>query len=150
MIGAFSGLILTLAFSDECGAVMGQFSISQKTVLSCFSVSRAQPHLPQLSKHEEVLRRTAYKDHLGLTLDYSVDDLLARAVAFEDLLLEAQMAWRPPKKEDAEAAPADPSCQLVAERAPAAPAAGEAPNVDDALLDDELIDNDEPQLRLAL
>lgn len=103
----------------------------------------------QLAKHDEVLRRTAYKDRLGLTLDYSVDDLLARAVAFEDLPVEAQMAWRPPKKEDVEAAPADPN-QLVAERAPAAPAASEAPQEEGTLLDDELIDNDEPQLQLAL
>lgn len=101
-----------------------------------------------MTKHDEVLRRTAYKDRLGLTLDYSVEDLLARAVAFEDLPVEAQMAWRPAKKEEAETAPADP-IQLVAERATAAPAAAE-PEVEDTLLDDELIDNDEPQLRLAL
>jgi len=103
----------------------------------------------QLAKHDEVLRRTAFKDRLGLTLDYSVDDLLARAVAFEDLPVEAQMAWRPAKKENTEAEPVDPS-HLVAERAPTAPAVGEAPEVEDTLLDDEMIDNDEPQLRLAL
>ena len=105
----------------------------------------------QLAKHDEVLRRTAYKDRLGLTLDYSVDDLLARAVSFEDLPVEAQRAWRPAKKEEAEAAPADPR-HLVAERAPAATAAADdVPEEEDVLLgDDDLPENDEPQLRLAL
>lgn len=102
----------------------------------------------QLAKHDEVLRRTAYKDRLGLTLDYSVDDLLARAVAFEDLPVGAQMAWRPAKMEEAEAAPADLS-NLVAKRAPAA-VPSTVFEVQDTLLDTELIDNDESQMRLAL
>lgn len=104
----------------------------------------------QLAKHDEVLRRTAYKDRLGLTLDYSVDDLLARAVSFQDLPVEAQLAWRPAKKEEAEAAPADPR-HLVADRLPVPNAAtDDAHEEEDVLLADDLPDNDEIQLRLAL
>lgn len=55
----------------------------------------------QLAKHDEVLRRTAFKDRQGLSLEYSVDDLLARSVSFEELPPEAQHAWRPAKKDTA-------------------------------------------------
>lgn len=43
--------------------------------------------------HDETLRRTAYKDRLGLTLDYSIEDLLARAVPFSALPDDARKAW---------------------------------------------------------
>jgi hypothetical protein len=34
---------------------------------------------------------TAYKDRLGLTLEYSVEELLARSIAFKDLLPERSL-----------------------------------------------------------
>lgn len=47
----------------------------------------------QQSEHDEVCRRTAYKDRLGLTLEYDVKDLLSKTVAFADLPSEARKAW---------------------------------------------------------
>lgn len=52
----------------------------------------------QVAKHDEVLRRTAFKDRLGLTLDYDVADLYARAVTFAELPEEAQFAWSEEKR----------------------------------------------------
>ena len=57
----------------------------------------------QLAKHDEVLRRTSFKHRMGLTVDYSVADLLGRSVSFEDLPIEAKQAWRkamPPPDDD--------------------------------------------------
>lgn len=118
----------------------------------------------QLAKHDEVLRRTAYKDSMGLTLDYSVEDLLARSVAFEDLPAEAQLAWSASKKEkktkkakkkDADAELLDP-VHMAAEPAAAgrdAPApASERAHQEDNSLDDldltDLGDDERPQLSL--
>lgn len=114
----------------------------------------------QLAKHDEVLRRTAYKDRLGLTLEYSVEDLLARSIAFEDLPVEAQVAWRRPKKaaaerdadedEDEELAPVDP-LHMAAEPAPSdAPARGETRLADELIAgasDDH--EDQGPQLALS-
>lgn len=47
----------------------------------------------QRAKHDEVLRRTAYKDRRGLTVDYSIEDVYAKAVPFSDLPAEARAAW---------------------------------------------------------
>lgn len=56
----------------------------------------------QLAKHDEVLRRTAFKDRVGLTMEYSVRDLLERAVTFAELPAGAKAAWKPEtKRQDA-------------------------------------------------
>ncbi len=47
----------------------------------------------QMAKHDEILRRTAHKDRLGLTLDYDIQDVLRRSVRFADLPSEARKAW---------------------------------------------------------
>lgn len=47
----------------------------------------------QTSKIDEILRRTAWKSMHGLTVDYSIDDLLARSVRFADLPPKARTAW---------------------------------------------------------
>ena len=47
----------------------------------------------QTSKIDEILRRTAWKSKHGLTVDYSIDDLLARSVRFADLPPKARTAW---------------------------------------------------------
>lgn len=112
----------------------------------------------QLAKHDEVLRRTAYKDRLGLTLEYSVDDLLARSIAFEDLPVETQLAWRPPKKDshDDQAGGHD---AVLAQVAPlqmaAAPAPVRAPALDQSPAADEedgfaVSDDDGPGPQLPL
>lgn len=44
-------------------------------------------------EHDEFCRRTDHKERLGLTLDYDVADLLARAVDFSDLPESARKAW---------------------------------------------------------
>lgn len=49
----------------------------------------------QVSKHDEVLRRTAFKDRLGLTLNYDVSLLLEQSVEFKDLPPDAKQAWKP-------------------------------------------------------
>lgn len=55
----------------------------------------------QVGKHDEILRRTALKDRLGLTLHYDVDDLYARAVQFEDMTEEGKRAWKRTTEEKA-------------------------------------------------
>lgn len=55
----------------------------------------------QVSKHDEVLKRTSFKDRHGLTLEYSLPDLLARAVPFEELPVAAQHAWKKSKADPA-------------------------------------------------
>lgn len=47
----------------------------------------------QQSEHDEVCRRTAYKDRLGLTLEYDIDELLKKSVSFMDLPDSARKAW---------------------------------------------------------
>ncbi|MCL4682359.1 MAG: phosphoadenosine phosphosulfate reductase family protein [Rhodocyclaceae bacterium] len=47
----------------------------------------------QLAKHDEILRRTAFKDRIGLGRDYDIDALLARSVAFNELPAAARKAW---------------------------------------------------------
>lgn len=108
----------------------------------------------QLAKHDEVLRRTAFKDSMGLTLDYSIEDLLAKSTAFEDLPAAAQSAWRPAKKEGAEAEEADTEqvdpLHIAAHPAPAKEAVGEMALLgEEAITDDDPAEDQEPQLRLA-
>lgn len=47
----------------------------------------------QSSKHDEMLRRTAHKDSLGLTTEYDIDALLSQSIRFSDLPTEARHAW---------------------------------------------------------
>lgn len=47
----------------------------------------------QVAKHDEILRRTAFKDRMGLTMEYDVEALRNRAVDFRDLPPEARKAW---------------------------------------------------------
>ena len=47
----------------------------------------------QQSQHDEVARRTQFKDRLGLTLDYDIDELLSRTVSFAELPEDARKAW---------------------------------------------------------
>lgn len=47
----------------------------------------------QVAEHDEILRRTAFKDRQGLTLDYSIDDLIGKSVSFADLPQEARKLW---------------------------------------------------------
>lgn len=47
----------------------------------------------QVAFHDEVARRTAWKDMHGLTLDYSVDEVYGRAVRYSALPDEARNAW---------------------------------------------------------
>lgn len=59
----------------------------------------------QRAKHDEILRRTAHKDRLGLSLDYNIDDLVQKSVRFSDLPKEAREAWS--KKATTSSAQAD-------------------------------------------
>lgn len=47
----------------------------------------------QQQMHDDIARRTAYKDQLKLTLEYDIKDLLARSVDYKDLPPEARKAW---------------------------------------------------------
>lgn len=47
----------------------------------------------QAAKHDEMLRRTAHKDSLGLTCEYDINDLLARSVRFAEMPADARKAW---------------------------------------------------------
>ena len=47
----------------------------------------------QQSEHDEICRRTAFKDRLGLTLEYDIHDLLAKSISFADLPPKARKAW---------------------------------------------------------
>jgi DNA sulfur modification protein DndC len=47
----------------------------------------------QVVFHDEVARRTAWKDKFGLTIDYSTEELYARASRFADMPEPARKAW---------------------------------------------------------
>lgn len=59
----------------------------------------------QKTKHDEILRRTAHKDRLGLCLNYEINDLLAQSVRFADMPKEAREKWS--KKATTSSAQAD-------------------------------------------
>lgn len=84
----------------------------------------------QLAKHDEVLRRTAFKQRHGLVLDYSIADLLGKAVSFDDLPTEAQRVWGSSKN--------NPSPTL--QTAPQAPTAAADHQVDAEPDEDDLHD----------
>ncbi|ABD72020.1 conserved hypothetical protein (plasmid) [Rhodoferax ferrireducens T118] len=52
-----------------------------------------QLNAAQTAKHDEILRRTAFKDSLGLCLDYDLADVLKRSVRYCDLPDDARQAW---------------------------------------------------------
>lgn len=47
----------------------------------------------QVAKHHEVLKRTAFKDRLGATLDYDINALLKKAIPFNQLPEAARKVW---------------------------------------------------------
>lgn len=54
----------------------------------CLNLSKSM-----LSKHDEICRRTSFKDRLGLTLEYDLDTLLSKTMAFAELPDAARTAW---------------------------------------------------------
>lgn len=46
-----------------------------------------------LRKHDEICRRTSFKDRLGLTLEYDHEDLMGKTVRYRDLPEAARKAW---------------------------------------------------------
>jgi len=47
----------------------------------------------QRQEHDMVMRRTSFKAHNGLILDYCIDDLVKRSVGYSDLPCAARAAW---------------------------------------------------------
>ncbi|MGN4155783.1 phosphoadenosine phosphosulfate sulfotransferase, partial [Burkholderia gladioli] len=47
----------------------------------------------QQLKHDEIARRTAFKDRLGLNLGHDADRLREHGVRFADLPQDARAAW---------------------------------------------------------
>lgn len=74
----------------ERGLTPGGITYGYKWYLlyGCLQLSHSQR-----AKHDEVLMRTAYKDRIGLTVNYSIDDIYAKAVPFSALPLPARQAW---------------------------------------------------------
>lgn len=46
-----------------------------------------------IAKHDEILRRTAFKDREGLTLSYDIDRLIHKSIPFSQLPAKAAQAW---------------------------------------------------------
>jgi DNA sulfur modification protein DndC len=59
----------------------------------------------QMAKHDEILRRTAHKDRLGLCMNYDIADLVKRSVRYSEMPHEAREAWA--KKATTSSAQAD-------------------------------------------
>jgi hypothetical protein len=55
--------------------------------------SDRRPSHAQLAKHDEVLKRTAFKDRLRATLDYDSNALLEKAIPFNELPEAARKVW---------------------------------------------------------
>lgn len=72
------------------GVQPGQVTAGYRWYLQygCLTLSRAQQ-----TEHDEVCRRTAYKDRLGLTLEYDTERLRSLAVDFHAMPPEARIAW---------------------------------------------------------
>lgn len=72
------------------GVMAGGITTGYKWYLSfgCLSLSHSQQ-----AEHDEICRRTAHKDRLGLTCEYDLDSLIDRSVGFADMPPEARMAW---------------------------------------------------------
>lgn len=72
------------------GMVAGEITAGYKWYLQfgCLRLSHAQK-----AEHDEVCRRTAFKDQHGLTLDYDIDRLTSRAISFAQLPRAGRSAW---------------------------------------------------------
>ncbi|SPK77503.1 protein of unknown function (plasmid) [Cupriavidus taiwanensis] len=77
--------------AHDAGIAPGQVTAGYRwyAQYGCLTLSHAQR-----AEHDEIARRTAYKDRLGLTLEYDVDQLCARAVSFDCLPPEGRLAWK--------------------------------------------------------
>lgn len=75
----------------DAGVAPGQVTAGYRwyAQYGCLTLSHSQR-----AEHDEIARRTAYKDRLGLTIEYDVGALRSRAVPFEDLPAAGQLAWR--------------------------------------------------------
>lgn len=52
-----------------------------------------QLNAAQAAKHDEILRRTSFKDSLGLCLEYDIADVLKQSVRYSELPDAARAAW---------------------------------------------------------
>ncbi|WP_321935476.1 phosphoadenosine phosphosulfate sulfotransferase [Paraburkholderia sp. J8-2] len=52
-------------------------------------------------KHDEVCRRTSFKDRLGLTLDYDHESVIGKSVRYKDLPEDARREWANKARTDA-------------------------------------------------
>ncbi|MFS8980223.1 phosphoadenosine phosphosulfate sulfotransferase [Cupriavidus necator] len=75
----------------DAGLAPGQVTAGYRwyAQYGCLTLSHAQR-----GEHDQIARRTAYKDRLGLTLEYDVGALRSWAVPFEDLPATSRLAWR--------------------------------------------------------
>lgn len=85
----------------DAGGGLGSVTAGYRWYLhyGCLTLSHAQK-----AEHDYVARRTAFKDRLGLTLDYDINSVLARSVSFEDLPHTARASWGGSRIEQAQLA----------------------------------------------
>jgi 3'-phosphoadenosine 5'-phosphosulfate sulfotransferase (PAPS reductase)/FAD synthetase len=79
-----------LAEMHDRGVPPGGITAGYRWYLSygALTLSRSQQR-----EHDEIARRTDFKDRLGLNLDYDIEELLRRAVRYGDLPESARAAW---------------------------------------------------------
>ncbi|MFC4518495.1 phosphoadenosine phosphosulfate sulfotransferase [Cupriavidus pinatubonensis] len=77
--------------THDAGVARGQVTAGYRwyAQYGCLTLSHGQR-----AEHGEIARRTAYKDRLGLTLEYDVESLRARALPFDALPPAGQAAWQ--------------------------------------------------------
>ncbi|SPS02723.1 phosphoadenosine phosphosulfate sulfotransferase [Cupriavidus taiwanensis] len=77
--------------THDAGVAPGQVTAGYRwyAQYGCLTLSHAQR-----AEHDEIARRTAYKDRLGLTLEYDIEALRTRALGFDDLPRHGQAAWQ--------------------------------------------------------
>ncbi|QYY34137.1 MULTISPECIES: hypothetical protein [Cupriavidus] len=75
--------------THDAGVAPGQVTAGYRwyAQYGCLTLSHGQR-----AEHDEIARRTAYKDRLGLTLEYDVKALRARALPFDALPPAGQAA----------------------------------------------------------
>lgn len=88
--------------TGSADAIPGSITHGYKWYLN-FGVLQMSAQLA--AKQDEILRRTACKDRLGLTCDYQIEAVLAKSVRFSELPDDARKAWS--KKATTETAQAD-------------------------------------------
>ncbi|WP_323745065.1 3'-phosphoadenosine 5'-phosphosulfate sulfotransferase [Noviherbaspirillum malthae] len=79
-----------IRYYDRC-TLPGDVTFAYKWYLQYGAIKL---HHSQVSSHDEALRRTAFKDRLGLTLNYDIDDLVGRSIPYVELPAAAQGAWK--------------------------------------------------------